>query len=194
MAQNRHMPRYFRLVLVLLFLALLWAVFEFSGLRGHFTLQFLHDSFEHHPWTGLLIFAGLFTLGNLIQIPGWLFLVAALLALGRFWGGLATYAVACISCCITFWVIRLLGADALRKLKGRLAQKLFARLDAHPVQSVLLTRLAFQTAPALNVALALSGVRFRPYVLGTVLGLPLPIALFSVFFDSLARAMHWSVA
>lgn len=194
MPQNHRMPRYFRLVLVVLFLAALWAVFELTGLRSNVNLAFIHDSFVLHPVTGLLIFCGLFALGNLVQIPGWVFLGAALLALGRWWGGLATYAAACISCCVTFWVIRVLGADALRKLRGRLADKLFARLDAHPVQSVLLSRLAFQTAPALNVALALSGVRFRPYVLGTVLGLPLPIALFSFFFDSLAHAMHWSLA
>jgi hypothetical protein len=29
-------------------------------------------------------------LGNLVQIPGWIFLAAAVLTLGRFWGGLAT--------------------------------------------------------------------------------------------------------
>lgn len=186
------MPRHIRLIAVALLLALLWAVFEFSGVRAHLTLQFIRDQFVDNPVTGLIVFTGLFTLANLIQIPGWLFLVAALLALGRLWGGLATYAAACISCCITYWVIRLLGADALRQIKGKLAARIFAGLDARPIRSVLLSRLAFQTAPALNVALALSGVRFRPYVIGTVLGLPLPIALFSFFFDSLARSMHWT--
>jgi uncharacterized membrane protein YdjX (TVP38/TMEM64 family) len=186
------MPRHIRLIAVVLLLGLLWAVFEFTGMRAHLNLAFIRDQFEDHPLTGLLVFTGLFTLGNLIQIPGWLFLVAALLALGRLWGGLATYGAACICCCITFWVIRLLGADALRQIKGKLAARIFAGLDARPIRSVLLSRLAFQTAPALNVALALSGVPFRPYVIGTVLGLPLPIALFSFFFDSLARAMHWT--
>jgi uncharacterized membrane protein YdjX (TVP38/TMEM64 family) len=48
----------------------------------------------------------------------------------------------------------------------------------------------FQTLPALNVALALSGVRLRTYLVGTLLGLPLPIALYCLFFDSLAKALH----
>lgn len=185
------MQRYTRLAAVLLFLAMLWAAFEFSGLRGHVSLQFIHDRFEDDRLVGVLFFAGLFALGNLVQIPGWVFLAAAVLALGRWWGGLVTYGAACLSCVITFWIVRLLGADALRQLRGRLADRLFARLDAHPTQSVLLLRLVFQTAPALNVALALSGVGFRPYLAGTLAGLPLPVAAYALFFDTLAHALHW---
>ena len=33
----------------------------------------------------------------------------------------------------------------------------------------------------------LSGVKFRDYLAGTLLGLPLPIVLYRVFFDYLAR-------
>ena len=49
-----------------------------------------------------------------------------------------------------------------------------------------------QTLPALNYTLALSGVRMRHYVLGTLLGLPLPIALYCIFFDYLAKVLHIS--
>jgi uncharacterized membrane protein YdjX (TVP38/TMEM64 family) len=47
----------------------------------------------------------------------------------------------------------------------------------------------FQTVPALNYTLAVSGVRFRAYLAGTLLGLPLPILLYCLFFDYLARAL-----
>lgn len=52
-------------------------------------------------------------------------------------------------------------------------------------------RLLFQTVPALNYALALSGIRFADYFLGTLLGLPLPILLYCAFFSSLARWFNW---
>ena len=181
---------YKRLTAVILFLALLWAVFELSGLRGHFSLTFLHQQIEQNRITGLLIFVALFCLGNLIQIPGWLFLAAAVLTLGQMWGGVATYLAACISCVVTFLTIRLLGGDALRQLKNRLAVRLLGQLDAHPVKSVFLLRVLFQTVPALNYALAMSGIRFRHYLIGTLLGLPLPIALYCVFFDALAHALN----
>ncbi|MEO8409766.1 MAG: VTT domain-containing protein, partial [Propionivibrio sp.] len=132
----------------------------------------------------------LFALGNLIQIPGWVFLAAAVLTLGRGWGGLATYLAASVSCALTFFAIRLVGGDALRELKSTTAKQILARLDEHPLRSVIILRILFQTVPALNYALALSGIRFRPYMTGTLIGLPLPIALYCVFFDYLARALQ----
>ena len=183
------MFRYKRLLAVIAFLGLLLAVFQVSGLRDNFSLVFLQKRFLDNEATGLLIFIVLFALGNLIQIPGWIFLAAAVLALGQVWGGLATYLAAVVSCMVTFWVIRLVGGDALRQIRGRWATRLLQRLDAHPVKSMVLLRMLLQTMPALNVALALSGVRFRSYVVAAVLGLPLPIALYCVFFDYLARAL-----
>jgi uncharacterized membrane protein YdjX (TVP38/TMEM64 family) len=187
------MHRHRRLLIVVSVLVLLWAVFRVSGLSQRVSPQMLHDAFEQHRVGGLLLFTALFAIGNLIQLPGWIFLSAAVVALGQLWGGLATYLAASVSCIATFWGIRWLGADALREFKGRRVARIFARLDAHPVQSVLLLRLMFQTLPALNYALALSGVRFRSYLLGTLLGLPLPIALYCMFFHALARWLHWPV-
>ena len=181
--------RHARLVAVILFLLLLFAVFELSGFRSHFTLVYLQQAIRAHLVGGLLIFILGFTLGNLIQIPGWIFLAAAVLALGELWGGIATYIAACVSCVVTFLTIRMLGGNALRKLESPLAVKLLGRLDAHPVKSILLLRMLFQTLPALNYSLAMSGVRFRAYLIGTLLGLPLPIALYCIFFDSLAKAL-----
>lgn len=185
------MGRHGRLAVLLLFLGLLYAAFELSGLREHFSLQFLQQRLQQHLLGGLLLFTLLFALGNLVQIPGWLFLAAAVLALGRGMGGLATYLAACVSCMLTFWLVRAIGGDALRQLDSRLARSILRRLDARPVASIVLLRVLFQTVPALNYALALSGVRFRHYLAGTLLGLPLPILLYCLFFDYLAMLLHW---
>lgn len=182
------MHSHLRLWGVILFLALLLLVFQVSGLRQNLSLAFLHQTFVAHQLSGTLIFVLLFALGNLIQVPGWVFLAAAVLALGRVWGGVVTYLAANLSCLLTFGVIRLLGGDALLRLKSRLAQRLLGRLHAHPVASIAGLRLVFQTLPAINVALAMSGVRLRQYMLGTLLGLPLPIALYCLFFEYLASA------
>ncbi|MHB9119277.1 MAG: TVP38/TMEM64 family protein [Burkholderiales bacterium] len=183
------MNPYKRLFAVLLFLGLLLAVFELSGLRGHFNLQFLHQKILENELSGLLIFVLVFSLGNLIQIPGWIFLAAAVLALGKTWGGVATYTAASVSCILTFLTIRFIGGDALRQIKNKTAARILRQLDARPIKSVVLLRMLFQTVPALNYALALSGVKFRDYLIGTLLGLPLPILLYCLFFDYLAKTL-----
>jgi uncharacterized membrane protein YdjX (TVP38/TMEM64 family) len=182
--------RYKRLLAVAVFLGVLLAIFEVSGLRDHFNLAFIRQLILQHQVGGLILFVLLFSLGNLIQIPGWVFLAAAVLTLGRVWGGVVTYVAAVTSCGITFVTIRALGGDALRLLKNRIAVRLLRQLDAQPIASVALLRVLFQTVPALNYALAMSGIKFRTYLIGTLMGLPVPIAVYCIFFDILANWFH----
>ncbi len=182
--------RYKRLLGVGLFLGVLLTVFEVSGLRDHFNLTFMRQVILQHQIGGLMLFVLLFSLGNLIQIPGWVFLAAAVLTLGRVWGGAVTYVAAVTSCAFTFVTIRALGGDALRLLKNRVAVRLLRELDAHPIASVALLRILFQTVPALNYALAMSGIKFRTYLIGTLVGLPVPIALYCIFFDILVTGLR----
>lgn len=183
------MHRYKRLITVVLLLLLLFAGFELSGLRAHFNLEFLQQTIRQHQISGLLIFVLAFALGNLVQIPGWVFLAAAVLTLGQGWGGIVTYIAALFSCSVTFFSIRFVGGDALKHLNSPLATHLLDRLHAQPIKIIVLLRLLFQTVPALNYTLAMSGVRFRDYFIGTLMGLPIPIALYCVFFDYLAMAL-----
>jgi len=175
---------------LLLFVALLAALAYASGVREQISVPALQARLQQHPWSGLLIYLLLFCLGNLLHLPGWIFLAAAVLAFGRLQGGLATYMAANLSCLCTFVTLRLVGGNLGATLTSPLATRLLAQLQAHPVRNVLLLRTLFQTLPALNYALALSGLRLRHYVLGTLLGLPLPIAVYCVFFDLLIKSAH----
>ena len=191
------LSRYKRLLLVLGFLGILLGAAHLSGVRDTFDLHDLQRRILENKTEGLLIFVLLFSLGNLIQIPGWIFLAAAVLALGQIAGGLATYVAACISCLVTFLVIRGMGGDALRQLDHPLALGLLKRLDDRPIFSVMMLRTLFQTAPALNYTLAMSGITLRAYLIGTVLGLPAPILVYCLFFDTLGKALNiagWLIA
>ena len=175
--------RYRRLIMLVMVLALVLITVELTGLREQLSVSFLRAQLEANPITGLIAFVVVFVIGNLIQLPGWIFLAAAILALGAVMGGLATYIAACVSCLVTYVLVRGLGGSALRDIQSPLARKILARLDSHPVRSVALLRLLFQTMPALNYTLALSGVTLRHYMLGTLIGLPVPLLLYCIFFD-----------
>ena len=177
------------LLSVAAFIALLLVVMEISGLREHFSIAYLQQQILDNKINGLLVFVLLFVVGNLAQIPGLIFLGAAVLTLGKTWGGLATYIAATVSCLSTFLTIRLIGGDALRQLSSPLALRIFGQIDAHPTRSVFLLRIILQTFPPLNFSLALSGVRFRAYAIGTLLGLPFPIAVYCLLFDSFASRL-----
>src|SRR5258708_20371343 len=75
--------RYKRLLGVGLFLGVLLTVFEVSGLRDHFNRAFIQQLILQHRIGVLMLFVLLFSLGNLIQIPGWVFLAAPVPPLGR---------------------------------------------------------------------------------------------------------------
>jgi uncharacterized membrane protein YdjX (TVP38/TMEM64 family) len=182
--------RHRRLLGAGLFLGILLTVFQLSGLRDHFNLPFVRETILQHRIGGLILFVLLFSLGNLIHIPGWVFLAAAVLTLGQVLGAAVTYVAATASCAFTFVIIRAIGGDALRLLENRIAVRILRELEAHPIANVVLLRLLFQTAPTINYALALSGIKFRPYFIGTLAGLPVPIALYCVFFDVLVTRLH----
>jgi uncharacterized membrane protein YdjX (TVP38/TMEM64 family) len=189
-ARKGHLlSRHGRLLAVLAFFALLAGGFALFGLGEHFSLTAIRDQLLMHPASGFVFFVALFALGNLLQVPGWIFLASAVLALGPLHGGIVTWLGASTACAVTFLIVRQIGGNALREFDQAWAKRAFARLDARPVACVAALRLMFQTLPALNVALALSGVRFRNYLAGTLLGLPLPIAAYCVFFEQIARIM-----
>src|SRR5260370_15779107 len=106
--------RYKRLLGVGRFLGVLLTVFEVSGLRDHFNLAFIQQLILQHRIGGLMLFVLLFSLGNLIQIPGWVFLAAAGLSLGRVWGGAGSYVSAVSSCTFAFVSIPGRCGDSLR--------------------------------------------------------------------------------
>ncbi|MGB2246738.1 MAG: TVP38/TMEM64 family protein [Alcanivorax sediminis] len=177
------LTRYRRLIMLVMIIALVLIAVEMTGLRAQLSVSFLREHLEANPITGMVIFMLVFVVGNLIQLPGWIFLVAAILALGTVMGGLVTYLAAVTSCLVTFALVRGLGGSALREINNPWAQKILTKLDTHPIQSVALLRTVFQTMPALNYTLALSGVPLRPYLIGTLIGLPLPIMVYCLFFD-----------
>ena len=177
--------RYQRLIGVVGFLVLLLVLVELSGVRENFTLDYVRATLNENLLVGGAFFVLLFCIGNLIQIPGWIFLAAAVLTLDKLYGGLLTYVAAVTSCLVTYAVIRLIGGDALRELDSNLAVRIFRYMDAYPIASIFALRTIFQTAPALNYSLALARVKVPHYIIGTMIGLPLPILGYCLAFELL---------
>lgn len=179
-----------QIIFLALLLLCLFALGELSGLRSQISIPMIRSSFESHRLLGGLIFVGLFAIGNLLYVPGWIFLMGAVMAVGKMTAAPLALAGGMASSVLSYYVVGLIGNDALRALDQRsFAKNFFKNLDEKPLRTIIILRLIFQTAPFLNYALILSRVRARDYLLGTLLGLPIPIMLYCLFFEQIIGAI-----
>jgi uncharacterized membrane protein YdjX (TVP38/TMEM64 family) len=132
---------------------------------------------------GFVAYVAIFALGELVHVPGMVFVAAAILVYGRALGFVAAFAGAMVSLSVSFWVVRLVGGQPLGEISRPWAQRMLAHLDRSPVATVAILRALLWLAPALNYALAMTRIRFRDYVIGSALGLVVPLAIASITFD-----------
>jgi uncharacterized membrane protein YdjX (TVP38/TMEM64 family) len=142
----------------------------------------IRDLVQHAGAAGVGLFIVAFAVGELLHVPGMVFVAAAVLAWGRVGGGALSYVAALVSVSFGFFVVRAIGGQPLATIKQPRVRALLLRVEERPVLTVALLRLLLWLAPVVNYALALSSVRFRDFVLGSALGLVIPVAVAAAFF------------
>jgi uncharacterized membrane protein YdjX (TVP38/TMEM64 family) len=156
-----------------------------TGVRQRLSLDGVRAITASAGAWGAVAFVVVFCLGELIQIPGMIFIAAGILMYGRLWGSALAWAAALVSVSFTFAVVRGVGGRALGEIRHPLMLRVLARLDAAPVRTVFVARVLFQASPPINYALALSPMRYRDYLLGSAAGLAPPVVVAALFVDRL---------
>ncbi len=120
-----------------------------------------------------------FVLGELLYVPGALFVGAARLSFGPAWGVLMAYVGALAAITVPFLLARYARGSAGPAYRPRFTflRRALERVETRPIQSMVLLRTVLFLSPPLNYALAFTGVRTRDYVLGSAIGLALPISV-----------------
>ena len=162
-------------VLAALFAA--WRLGAFAWVTHENIHRLLGESGAWGPLLFVLAFAALEPFG----VPGAVFVLPASLA----WPAPFAVAMSVLGATgagVTSYVL------ARSVVGGRFEQRLPARLRAftahareHPLRTVILVRIAFGLAAPAHWALALAGVRFAPFVTGSLVGFIPPMTLFVVF-------------
>ncbi|MCP4446754.1 MAG: VTT domain-containing protein [Myxococcales bacterium] len=132
---------------------------------------------------GFLLFVALFCAGLFIQIPGLVFVTGAVLIYGYWLGMLVSFGGGLAAISVSFVVARVVGGDPLASLKHPRVKGVLARLQNKPIRTMGFLRIFMQISPPLNVALALSGVRYRDYLAAALLAMWVPIIV-------MASAVH----
>ncbi len=176
-------PGWLRPVLTLGLLAGLAYLTHLSGLLETVDAAWVRDTVESAGAWGILAFTGIFTVGELVHVPGLVFVAAAALAYGGFLGVAVALLGAIVSVTVSFVVVRRLGGQPLEVLETSWVRRFLDNLDERPIVTVAVLRLLFWMAPVLNYGLAMTGVRLRDYVVGSALGLIPPVTVSVLLFD-----------
>jgi uncharacterized membrane protein YdjX (TVP38/TMEM64 family) len=151
------------------------------------TTQQVRDLVQHAGGAGVALFLVAFAVGELLHVPGLVFVAAAVLVWGRVGGGAIAYLGALVSISFSFFIVRFIGGQPLAEIKRRWVRTILAQLERRPIRTVALLRLILWMAPAVNYALALSSIRYRDYAIGSAIGLAIPVAAASAFLELLLR-------
>jgi uncharacterized membrane protein YdjX (TVP38/TMEM64 family) len=176
-------PMWPRLVLLVAVLGAIFLVGHLTGATEYLTRARIRELMEDLGVWGFLLFLVLFAIGELVHIPGIVFVLAALLAYGRVLGAAAGYVGGLLSVSVAFLVVRKVGGQLLTEVKRPLMRRVVDRLERRPISTIAALRAVLWFAPIVNVVLAMSSVRFRDYLLGSAIGFLVPIAILTIAFE-----------
>jgi uncharacterized membrane protein YdjX (TVP38/TMEM64 family) len=179
--------RWWRLAALVALVGGLIVLGKTTGLTAYLSAERIRVFTDAAGLWGPIVFVVVFCVGELVNVPGVIFVGAAVVAYGRLGGGALSFIGAVAAVSVSFVVVRGVGGKPLAAIRWPLAGRLLSRLDERPVLTVILLRLFLWMAPQLNYALALSNIRFRSYFVGTAVGLVAPIAGIVLLSDTLLR-------
>lgn len=171
--------RRYGLPLFMLVIVGLWITAWATGVAARFTVDSIRSLLGGKGLWGVLAFTALFAAGQLLRVPGPVFVATSVAVYGRNFGTLVALLGALVSVTVSFAVVRTFAGTV--RTDVQLVRRLLSKIDSRPVMTVALLRLTLQTAPLLNYALPMTTVRWRDHLLGSMFGLPVPVALMSYF-------------
>lgn len=182
------------MVLLVIFLVGLIVVGKALGLESYFTKEKIIALVKSAGYFGIVVYVTIFALGELFHIPGMLFVATGVVLYGQVAGAFIGLFGAIASVSVSFLVVRSLGGTALQEVKWKIVVRILERIEDKPIQTVILIRLFTWLAPGANYVLALSPIRFREYLIGSSIGLIIPVLGFAFLFEWFISYLGWTAS
>jgi len=174
------MKSWVRLVLLAVFLLGVFAIGKMTGFTDELTVAGIRESMRQAGVGGFFVFVATFCVGQLLYIPGFVFVMVSGLAYGPLWGSFASLIAANISVAVSFVIVRTIGGQPLKNIEKPFLQKPLDHLEDRPIRSMIIIRLFLWAIPPVNYTLAMSGVTFRDYMIAAAIGMTPPFVILSV--------------
>ncbi len=140
-------------------------------------------------WWAPLAFVGMYTVFNILLLPGTILSLTAGVVWGWLQGGLWVLLASTIASAVPYFIARS-GSAWIEKLIGGKAGKLHEKLQNEGFVTLLLLRLVpIVPYNLLNYAAGLAGIRPRDYLLATFIGTIPGIFIFTYLADSIAAGV-----
>lgn len=173
---HRLSPRARIAVLVVVVVGLAIAA-QASGLAAYVTRERIAALADTWGALGVAIYVVAFAIGEILQLPGAAFVVAAVAAYGPWAGAAIAYLGMNVASAAVFVFARSIAGRALSELSHPRVKALMAEVDRRPIRTAFVARGLLFLVPGVGYALPLSPIRFRDYALGSAMGLVIPVAL-----------------
>jgi len=172
-----------RVVILLAVSLALMAIGKYSSFSQYFTVGFLSESIVKSGGFGVLIFMIAYIVGTLMNIPGVLFLLIVFMVYDPVDGFIISYVSTLVSMVVHFFFTRALAGEALAEIKQPFIRKQMQKLTATPVRTTIVLRLVLFISPPVNYALAMSSIKFRHFLIGSMIPMPINILLnYALYF------------
>jgi uncharacterized membrane protein YdjX (TVP38/TMEM64 family) len=163
-------------LLVVLVVALAFAAHA-SGLASSLSREHVIEIAQAWGMLGVVIYVVVFAAAEIVQLPGAVFVIAAVAAYGPWFGTFVAYVGMNVASVAVFLFGRLVAGQALTEITHPRVKALMAQVDRAPIRTAFLARGVFFVLPGMGYALALSSIRLRDFVIGSAIGLAIPSML-----------------
>jgi uncharacterized membrane protein YdjX (TVP38/TMEM64 family) len=164
-----------RVVALLVISLILMYLGRHSSVSEYFTLGYMQDAIRDAGAFGVFLFILIYTVGTLMNIPGFLFLFVGFLVYRGLNGIILGYVASVIGVTVHFFFVRIMAGEALSEIKQPFVRKQMERINTHPIKTTVILRMIFYVSAPVNYALALSSINWRGMVVGTMLAFPFNI-------------------
>jgi len=179
--------RFWRPLMLLVFIATAAILGRYFRVGDYLSQERIEQLVSELGWWGPLAFIGVFTVGQLISIPGIVFVAAAVTAWGKWPGIGASYVATMVSSSAGFLLGRLVGGNAVSEIRAKWVRKGVEKVEKRPFRSVAVLVAIFWMAPPLNYTLGMTRVPLWKFLVGTAIGLVPGLLATGFFFDWIVK-------
>ena len=174
-------------------LALLAVAWRWTPLREVVNLASLvafARQLEEMPFTPLAV-VGSYVAAGLVMVPVMLLIAVTGIVFGPVFGSLYAIGGTMLSAAVAYGIGHWLGRDTVQKLVGPRINKLSKRIARRGILAIVVIRM-LPVAPftVVNMVAGASHIRFRDYLIGTLLGMLPGITMTVTFVHHLAEAVR----